>query len=113
MRAPPEFDRLARSFYPYSDEDYPDRSHLIASSIYVMKFSDAQVEVLRTYLDCLLAESNEGDLEKAWTAAGAYYTYVGPNAMREFLTQVRRMLDEPPDVLDRLVKEGLKRLVGE
>jgi hypothetical protein len=108
MNAPPEFDRLAHCFYQDSREDYPDRTAWIAMAIGVARFDDKALAVLKAFMDKLLAESNDVQLEQAWREADANYGFWGPGAMRRFLAQVRRMLDEPRASLQRLAADGRK-----
>ncbi|HLH50852.1 MAG TPA: hypothetical protein VKV96_16040 [Roseiarcus sp.] len=112
METTPEFERLAHCFYQGSFENYTDRPVLIATAISLANFTDVQLDALRHFMDKLLAESDD-ELEKAWIEADANYWFRGPGAMREFLTQIRQMLDEPGEALERLSEEGRKRLKGE
>jgi hypothetical protein len=99
---------LSHCFYQGSDEDYPDRKGWIATAIGGANFNDNSLAVLKVFMDKLLAESDDAGLEEAWRDADANYGFLGPRAMRKFLTHVRQMLDQQRDVLRRLSQEGRK-----
>jgi hypothetical protein len=105
----PEFVRLSHCFYQGSAEMYPDRAAWIATAIGGANFNDQARARLGAFMDELLAKCGDAELEEAWRSADANYGFRGPDAMRQFLTQVRQMLDQPRDVLRRLSAEGRKQ----
>jgi hypothetical protein len=109
MDTPPEFDRLSHCFYQGSAESYPDRTAWIATAICGANFDDGALSVLKSFMDELLAKSDDATLEQVWRDSDANYGFRGPGAMRRFLTQVRQMLDEPREVLQRLSSEARER----
>ena len=94
MNIPPEFSRLGHCFL---QDDYDwgvdNVTEWIKRALALTHLSAAGVQNLRNHLDELLAQSDNRALERTWWASGSVYGLRGGESVRNFLTEVRRLLD--------------------
>jgi hypothetical protein len=95
LHAPREFERLGSCFL---QDDYEwGAAHLTEwaeRAIHLTHLPPAQVQVLKAYIDDLLATKDDGYIEEVWRRfGGGFATFGGGGRMRAFWTTVRHLLD--------------------